>query len=112
MDAPRVDMVFYAPFLGTTPESQTWMADHGPDLNTWVESLKAPVYPFPVDPVLAEEGAELFHTLDMWAPERNNPIRRPANPTTGVPVGNGSCASCHGAYAPRYVQDAAFRRQE
>jgi endo-cleaving rubber dioxygenase len=100
MDAPRVDMVFYAPSLGTTPESQAWMRDNGPDLNAWVETLKAPAYPYPVDTALAEEGAVLFHTLDMWAPERNNAIRRPE--------GNGSCASCHGAYAPRYVNDPAF----
>ena len=100
MDAPRVDMVFYAPFLGITPESQTWMADHGPDLNAWVEALKAPEYPFPIDDNLAKEGARLFHTLDLWAPDRQNPIRRPE--------GNGSCASCHGAYAPRYVNDPTF----
>jgi formylglycine-generating enzyme required for sulfatase activity len=42
--------------------------------------------PFPIDTSLAEQGAELFHTLDLWAPERNNPVRRPE--------GNGSCASC------------------
>jgi hypothetical protein len=42
----------------------------------------------------------LFHTLDLWAPGRNNPVPRPE--------GNGSCASCHGAYAPRYVDDPAF----
>ena len=51
-------------------------------------------------PTLAKEGARLFHTLDLWAPERQNPIRRPE--------GNGSCASCHGAYAPRYVNDPTF----
>ena len=87
MDAPRVDMVFYAPFLGTTPESQQWMADNGPDLNAWVEALKAPAYPYPIDTDLAREGSRLFHTLDLWAPERVNPIRRPE--------GNGSCAGCH-----------------
>lgn len=100
MDAPRVDMVFYAPFLGITPESQQWMADNDPDLNAWVEALKAPAYPYPVDTELAREGSRLFHTLDLWAPERGNPIRRPE--------GNGSCASCHGAYAPRYAHDPAF----
>jgi endo-cleaving rubber dioxygenase len=100
MDAPRVDAVFYAPLLGTTPESQDWMRTHGPDMNTWVESLKSPAYPYPIDTTLAEEGSVLFHTLDMWAPERSNPARRPE--------GNGSCASCHGAYAPRYVNDPDF----
>ncbi|HYC57498.1 MAG TPA: hypothetical protein VEL28_21380 [Candidatus Binatia bacterium] len=100
MDAPRVDAIFYAPNLGTTPASQEWMRVNGPDMNAWVEALKAPVYPYPIDTGLAEQGAVLFHTLDMWAPERGNPVERPQ--------GNGSCASCHGAYSPRYVKDPAF----
>jgi formylglycine-generating enzyme required for sulfatase activity len=100
MDSPRVDAVFYAPTIGITPQGQAWMRENGPDLNAWVESLKSPAYPYPIDTALAEEGARLFHELDLWAPERNNPVRRPE--------GNGSCASCHGAYAPRYVNDPEF----
>lgn len=108
MDAPRVDMVFYTPFTGLfgslggpiSESGQDWMRAHGPALNTWIEALKSPKYPLPVNTTLAERGAELFHTLDMWAPSRNNPVRRPE--------GNGSCASCHGAYAQRYVNDPAF----
>jgi hypothetical protein len=108
MDAPRVDMVFYTPFLGLfgslggslSEEGQDWMRTHGPDVNSWIETLKAPAYPLAIDTALAEQGSQLFHTLDMWAPSRANPIERPQ--------GNGSCASCHGAYAPRFVNDAAF----
>ncbi len=108
MDAPRVDAVFYTPFFGLFggtsgklgKEGMAWMRQHGPDMNTWVETLKAPRYPYPVDTALAEAGSVLFHELDMWAPARNNPIDRPE--------GNGSCASCHGAYAPRYVNDPDF----
>lgn len=108
MDAPRVDAVFYTPFFGLFggtagnlgQQGMAWMRDHGPDMNTWVETLKAPKYPLPVDISLAKQGAVLFHELDLWAPDRNNPIDRPE--------GNGSCASCHGAYAPRYVNDPAF----
>lgn len=108
MDAPRVDSVFYAPFFGLFggssgplgEEGQNWMRTHGPQINRWVESLKAPKYPMDVDVALAEEGAVLFHELDMWAPERNNPVREPE--------GNGSCASCHGAYAPRYVNNPSY----
>jgi hypothetical protein len=77
------------------------MRDHGPDLNTWIETLKAPAYPGTINTALAEQGAVLFHTLDLWAPGRNNPVARPAG-------GNGSCASCHGAYAPRYVNDQNY----
>jgi len=108
MDAPRVDAVFYSPFTGLFggvfggigAQAQQWMRKHGPDMNKWIETLKAPKYPFPVDTALAEKGAVLFHELNMWAPERNNTIAQPE--------GNGSCASCHGAYAPRYVNDPAF----
>jgi mono/diheme cytochrome c family protein len=109
MDAPRVDMVFYTPFLGLfgslggqiSEAGQDWMRQHGPDLNTWIDTLKAPAYPGTVDTALAEQGAVMFHTLDLWATSRNNPVPRPA-------AGNGSCASCHGAYAPRYVNDPNF----
>jgi mono/diheme cytochrome c family protein len=109
MDAPRVDMVFYTPFFGLfgnlggplSEAGQDWMRAHGPDLNAWIETLKAPAYPGAIDSALAEQGAVLFHTLDLWGPGRNNPVPRPA-------TGNGSCASCHGAYAPRYVNDPSF----
>jgi mono/diheme cytochrome c family protein len=109
MDAPRVDMVFYTPFFGLfgnlggqiSEAGQDWMREHGPDANTWIETLKAPAYPAAVNTTLAEQGAVLFHTLDLWAPGRNNPVAKPAG-------GNGSCASCHGAYAPRYVNDPTF----
>ena len=108
MDAPRVDMVFYTPFFGlfgalggpVSEAGQDWMRANGPALNTWVESLKAPKYPLPIDTALAEQGAVMFHTLDMWAPSRNNPVPRPE--------GNGSCASCHGAYSQRHAGDPAF----
>lgn len=109
MDAPRVDMAFYTPFAGlfgslggpVSEAGQDWMRENGPNLNTWIETLKAPAYPAAVNTALAEQGAVLFHTLDLWAPSRHNPVPRPAE-------GNGSCASCHGAYAPRYVNDPAF----
>jgi hypothetical protein len=100
MDAPRVDAVFYTPFFGLFggtsaglgKEGMQWMRDHGPEMNAWIETLKAPKYPLDVDVPLAEKGAVLFHELNLWAPERNNPVDRPE--------GNGSCAGCHGAYSP------------
>jgi mono/diheme cytochrome c family protein len=54
-----------------------------------------------VDRELAELGAVIFHERDLWAPELHNPVPRP----TG---GNGSCATCHGVYAPRYVHDSKY----
>jgi len=108
MDASRVDAVFYSPFLGLFgslsgglgDQGQEWMRKHGPEMNSWVETLKAPAYPLPVNRSLAEAGAVLFHELNLWAPERNNPIPQPE--------GNGSCAGCHGAYSPRYVNNPAY----
>ncbi|WP_295803213.1 hypothetical protein [uncultured Microbulbifer sp.] len=107
-DAPRVDQVFYTPIFGLFGEllgplseaGQDYMRENGPPINSWIETLKSPQYPGEIDVALAEEGAVLFHELDMWAPERNNTVRRPE--------GNGSCAGCHGAYAPRYVNDPEF----
>jgi hypothetical protein len=64
-------------------------------------SVKSPAYPLPVDTALAEQGAVLFHSKDLWAANLNNPVQRPEG-------GNGSCASCHGAYSPRFVNDPAY----
>ncbi len=107
MDAPRVDMVFYTPFFGlfgfaggpVSEAGQEWMRENGPMINTWVDSLKSPAYPLPVNTTLAEQGAVLFHELDLWS--RPNTVARPAE-------GNGSCSSCHGAYSPRYVNDSRW----
>ena len=108
MDTPRVDSVFYSPFFGLFggtagplgQDGTDWMRQHGPDINRWAESIKAPRYPMPINTALAEQGAVLFHELDLWDEERNNPIEEPE--------GNGSCASCHGAYAPRYVNNPDY----
>lgn len=108
MDAPRVDAVFYTPFFGLFggtagglgEAGQDWMRQHGPEMNLWAEAIKAPRYPFPVDTELAEKGAVLFHELNLWAPDRKNKIPQPE--------GNGSCAACHGAYAPKYVNDPEY----
>src|SRR5215468_948282 len=67
MDAPRVDTVFYTPFFGLfgslggpiSEAGQDWMREHGPDANTWIETLKAPAYPAAVNTSLAEQGAVL-----------------------------------------------------
>ena len=102
-DASRVDMIFYQPidalFGGSAGEE--WMRAHAQHADKWILSLKSPVYPLPVNTALAEQGAVLFHSKDLWAPNLNNPVPRPEG-------GNGSCASCHGAYSPRYVNDPAY----
>jgi mono/diheme cytochrome c family protein len=103
--------VFYTPFLGLfgslggqlAESSQDWMRQNGQNGNEWVQILKSPAYPANIDAIdtaLAEQGAQLFHELDLWS--RDNPVQAPPN------QGNGSCASCHGAYAPRYFNDPAY----
>ncbi|MDD3763503.1 MAG: hypothetical protein PHP86_09470 [Nevskiales bacterium] len=71
------------------------------DLEAFFLSLHSPEYPAPIDTVLAEQGAVLFHTKDLWAEPGNADAPRPLG-------GNGSCASCHGVYSPRYVEDPAY----
>ncbi|HVU03486.1 MAG TPA: hypothetical protein VHE30_17125 [Polyangiaceae bacterium] len=72
------------------------------DQDAWLNSLEAPKFVGPaVDTALAEQGAVLFHLKDLWADAKNADIPRP-------PGGNGSCASCHGAYSPRYIHQPRF----
>ena len=70
------------------------------DVHQWSLTVEAPSYPGPIDTALAEQGAILFHEKNLWADGKNADIPRPK--------GNGSCASCHGAYSPRYIHDTRF----
>ena len=71
------------------------------DLEAFFLSLRSPEYPRAIDTALAEQGAVLFHTKNLWAEDGNASAPKPAG-------GNGSCASCHGAYSPRYVNDPTY----
>ena len=103
MDASRVDLIFYTPLDALTGDEagEQWVRDHAQDADKWMVSLKSPQYPLEVDESLAEQGAILFHSKDLWADNLNNPVPEPEG-------GNGSCASCHGAYSPRFVNDPTF----
>ncbi len=73
------------------------------DINAWLLSLSPPAYKSEggaIDTALAEKGAVIFHERDLWAQGANADI--PRQP------GNGSCASCHGVYAPRYAANPAY----
>ena len=108
MDAKRIELSFHFP---NTPlhrdmaADKQWILDHQHDSDAWIMSLKSPAWPEDalgaIDTARAEAGAILFHSKDLWAPQLNNPVPRPDG-------GNGSCASCHGAYSPRYVNDPAY----
>jgi mono/diheme cytochrome c family protein len=93
-----------AGLLGSGAETSAYRDYCGQRLNAFHESLWAPMWPQeldPIDPQLAEQGAVLFHTKNVFAHPGNAEREKPAG-------GNGSCAGCHGAYSPRYVNDPAF----
>lgn len=103
-DATRIELSWYMPgaALPNYEGGYDWILENEYEANTWMLGLKSPAYPLPVNTTLAQQGSLLFHTLDLWAANRNNPVVKPQQ------AGNGSCASCHGAYAPRYVNDPNF----
>jgi endo-cleaving rubber dioxygenase len=103
-DSTRIELSWYMPHAATPQyqEGFDWITAHEDIANTWMLGVQSPSYPLPVDTLLAQQGSVLFHTLNLWDPSRHNPVQRPAD------GGNGSCASCHGAYAPRYVNNPAF----
>ncbi len=75
--------------------------EYDQDVEAFLISRESPAFPGEIDEDLAEKGAVLFHTLDLFALPGNEEHPKP-------PGGNGSCASCHGAYSPRYVNDPAY----
>jgi endo-cleaving rubber dioxygenase len=111
-DGVRVDNALFFPLLDKNPLLDRelpgifdiqgvyeWMSDWVQSGDHWIIARKSPEYPGEIDTALAEQGAILFHTKDLWA--NGNVVARPDK-------GNGSCASCHGAYSPRFVDDPAF----
>jgi hypothetical protein len=102
-DSSRIDLAAYYDLAkglsGGDPIA--WVDQHAGPFQVWAESLPSPQFPRAINTPLAEQGAVLFHAKDLWAPNLNNPVPRPAQ-------GNGSCAGCHGAYSPRYVNDPTY----
>ncbi|MEF7615105.1 hypothetical protein V4F39_14385 [Aquincola sp. MAHUQ-54] len=88
-------------YSGTGAEKRAYSDQIAMNASLAIDSIRAPKYPLPVDTALAEQGAVLFHTKDLWAQPGNAQRIRPAG-------GNGSCAGCHGAYSPRFVNDKAY----
>jgi hypothetical protein len=99
MDALRSDLGFFLP--GPGPGGFDWIKSHDRDGDSYIMSLKSPAYPGAINTALAEQGAILFHSKNLWADNLNNPAPKPDG-------GNGSCAGCHGAYSPRFVNDPAY----
>jgi mono/diheme cytochrome c family protein len=100
----RVDLSGAAVTNLVAGNAREWIEKWDQDMQTFVEAVRSPAWPkavAPIDTALAEQGAVLFHTKNLWANPGNAERPRPEG-------GNGSCASCHGAYSPRYVNDPAF----
>lgn len=103
-DASRIDMAANYPFqhLLQGRDPVDWVDQADVPFQLWAESLEPPPYPLEVNAELARRGAILFHNKDLWAENLDNPVPEPPE------GGNGSCASCHGVYSPRYAHDPAF----
>lgn len=106
MDDGRPVMGFFIPIFTASrflnlDLGRQWIEERDQDVQTWLESLEAPAYPGPIDSKLATAGAVLFHNKDLWAPELGNQDPKPAG-------GNGSCAGCHGVYAPRFAGNTRY----
>ncbi|MBD2858917.1 hypothetical protein IB286_07810 [Spongiibacter sp. KMU-158] len=104
-DASRIDLAAYydlaASLSGNDAEALAWNDEHSGPFEVWAETQEPPKYPGQINTQLAEAGAVLFHAKDLWAAGLDNPAPRPEK-------GNGSCASCHGAYSPRYTNDPNY----
>ncbi|MDR3414542.1 MAG: hypothetical protein P4L83_00015, partial [Nevskia sp.] len=122
-DATRIMLQAYMPLLVSNAgyniqNIETWTDAHDRQTAEWVASVKAPSYPYGycsnadgtpgpsdnpncINTPLAQQGAILFHTKNLWDSSLNNTVPKPAG-------GNGSCASCHGAYSPQFVNDPSF----
>lgn len=104
-DAMRLDsaiLLALTPFegVGAGKKMQEITESHSLEIQGYIESLQSPSYPGNINIALAEQGAVLFHAKDLWANGANTDIPKPST--------NGSCSGCHGAYAPRYVNDSNY----
>ncbi|WP_446651788.1 rubber dioxygenase RoxA [Archangium violaceum] len=99
-DNVRSEMAFGIANLGSTPAERRALTSEFEDNDNFFLSLSPPAYPKAINTSLAEQGAVLFHERDLWANGANANI--PKTP------GNGSCASCHGVYSPRYAANPVY----
>ncbi|AXQ28282.1 hypothetical protein D0B54_06120 [Solimonas sp. K1W22B-7] len=104
-DSSRIDLAAYydvaASLTGRDDQALAWNDAHSGPFQVWAEMQAPPRYPGAIDTPLAEAGAILFHSKNLWGAGLENPAPRPAE-------GNGSCAGCHGAYSPRFINDPAY----
>jgi mono/diheme cytochrome c family protein len=99
-DNTRVSMALAVPQNQRTGPEVKKLEPKFEQVHVFLDSLSPPQFPKEVDTKLAEEGAVLFHEKNLWDDSRNRAIKQQP--------GNGSCASCHGVYSPRYAHDTKF----
>lgn len=99
-DNVHSEMAFGVADLQRTSTQRRALATEFEDINNFLLSLSPRQYPSTIDTPLAQQGAVLFHERDLWADGANADI--PKTP------GNGSCASCHGVYSPRYANNPDY----
>ncbi|QAT83669.1 hypothetical protein EJ065_2085 [Corallococcus coralloides] len=99
-DNVRSEMAFGVANLGRSAAQRRALTAEFEDNDNFFLSLSPPTYPKTVNTALAEQGAVLFHERDLWANGANADIPKAE--------GNGSCASCHGVYSPRYAANPAY----
>ncbi|WP_163865036.1 hypothetical protein [Myxococcus eversor] len=99
-DNVRSEMAFAVANLGRNAAERRALTAEFEDNDNFFVSMSPPAYPKAINTALAEQGAVLFHERDLWA--------NGANATIPKTPGNGSCASCHGVYSPRYAANPAY----
>ncbi|NTX62777.1 hypothetical protein HUA74_19205 [Myxococcus sp. CA051A] len=99
-DNVRSEMAFAVANLGRNAAERRALTAEFEDNDNFFVSMSPPAYPKAINTALAEQGAVLFHERDLWA--------NGANATIPKTPGNGSCASCHGVYSPRYAVNPAY----
>lgn len=99
-DNVHSEMAFGVADLSRTSAQRRALSTDFEDINNFLLSLSPRQYPSFIDTGRAEQGAVLFHERDLWANGANGDI--PKTP------GNGSCASCHGVYSPRYAESPDY----
>ncbi|MFT5576819.1 MAG: hypothetical protein ACI89D_002348 [Bermanella sp.] len=83
-----------------------WVGENAQYADHWIMRLNSPEYPLAIDEKLAEAGAILFHEkiCGRIRLKRQTLLKYVTRGYTG----NGSCASCPGAYSSRYVNNPAY----
>ena len=99
-DNVRSEMAFAISNISLSAADRRALTNKFDQIDNFLLSLSPQPYPQTINTTLAQQGAVIFHERDLWA--------NGANATIPKQPGNGSCASCHGVYSPRYANDINY----